>query len=74
MKKNKIVFGFNAKNGAICGFFAYLLVSAIHYLYYLFTGDALFPHGLVFWSGLLVFFVAEFVTNIMRINQNRINN
>lgn len=73
MKKNKIVFGFNAKNGAIFGFYAYLLVSAIYYFYYLFTGDALFPLGLVFLSGLLVFFVAEFVTSIMRINQKRLN-
>ncbi len=41
IKNNRIVFSLNAKNGAIFGFYADLLVSAIYYFYYLFTETVL---------------------------------
>lgn len=74
MKKNKIVFGFNAKNGAVFGFYTYLLLSAIDYFYYLFTGDVLFLPGLIYWSGLLVFFIVELIANILKTNRKGLDN
>jgi len=54
----------NAKKGMIVGFYTYLLVSAVNYLYYLFKESNLFSPIFIFLSGLLTFFLFELILNI----------
>ena len=54
----------NSKKGMIVGFYTYLLVSAVNYLYYLFKESNLFSPIFIFLSGLLTFFLFELILNI----------
>ena len=75
IKSPKKVFSFTAIKGAIFGFYAYLLASAVDYFYYLFTGSVLFLPGLIFWFGLLVFFTVELISNLTDIfDKNSLDN
>lgn len=42
---------FNSKKGMIFGFYAYLLVSAVNYFYYLFKESGLFSPTFIFGVG-----------------------
>ncbi|PID20230.1 hypothetical protein CSV61_15835 [Sporosarcina sp. P3] len=55
---------FNSRKGMIFGFYAYMLVSAVNYFYYLSTESILFSPSYIFWSGLLAFFLFEFILNL----------
>ena len=55
---------FNSKKGVIFGFYIYMLVSAVNYFYYLSTESGLFSPSFIFWSGLLAFFLFEFILNL----------
>lgn len=54
----------NSKKGMIVGFYTYLLVSAVNYLYYLFKESNLLSPIFIFLSGLLTFFLFELILNI----------
>ena len=54
---------FNSRKGMIFGFYAYMLVSAVNYFYYLSTESILFSPSYIFWGGLLAFFLFEFILN-----------
>ena len=53
----------NSKAGMIFGFYIYLIISAVNYLYYLFKESSLFSPVFIFWSGLLAFFIFELILN-----------
>lgn len=54
----------NSKRAAGAGFFAYMLVTAGNYFYYISMEQTLLSPALIFWSGLMVFFVYDIVLNI----------
>jgi len=53
----------NWKKGVFFGFYTYLLISAVNYLYYSITENVLFSPAFIFLSGLIVAFVFEFIFN-----------
>lgn len=55
---------FNSKKGMVFGFYTYMLVLAVNYFYYLSTESGLFSPSLIFWSGLLAFFLFELILNL----------
>ena len=55
---------FNSKKGISFGFYTYMLVLAVNYFYYLSTESGLFSPSFIFWSGLLAFFLFEFILNL----------
>ncbi|EGQ27946.1 hypothetical protein HMPREF9372_0054 [Sporosarcina newyorkensis 2681] len=63
-RKMSVKESFNSKKGMIFGFYAYLLVSAVNYFYYLFKESGLFSPTFIFWSGLLAFFLFELILNV----------
>ncbi|MFJ7935574.1 hypothetical protein [Sporosarcina sp. NPDC096371] len=54
----------NWEKGAILGFYTYMLLSAINYFYYISTNNGIFSPSNIFWSGLLVAFLYDFIVNL----------
>ena len=52
----------NWRKGAILGFYTYMLLLFINYVYSLFGNEPL-TSGIIFWTGLLVAFGYEFILN-----------
>ena len=53
----------NWRKGAILGFYTYMLLLLINYVYSLIVGSELLTSGIIFWTGLLVAFGYEFILN-----------
>lgn len=54
----------NWKKGAILGFYTYMLLLFINYIYSLSSGSEPFTSGVMFWTGLLIAFGYEFILNL----------
>lgn len=54
----------NWKKGAILGFFTYMLLLFINYIYFLISESEPFTSGLIFWTGLIIAFGYEFILNL----------
>lgn len=63
-KKMSEIESFNSRKGMIFGFYTYMLVSAVNFFYCLSTDSVLFSPSYIFWSGLLAFFLFEFILNL----------
>jgi hypothetical protein len=62
----------NGKKGAILGFYTYMLLLFINYIYFLINGIEPFTSVVIFWTGLLVAFGYEFILNLkskMKLNK-----
>ena len=62
----------NWKKGAILGFYTYMLLLFINYIYFLIYGIEPFTSVVIFWTGLLVAFGYEFILNLkskMKLNK-----
>ena len=54
----------NWKKGAILGFYIYMLLLFINYIYSLIYGTEPITSVVIFWTGLLVAFGYEFILNL----------
>ncbi|WP_449536393.1 hypothetical protein [Ferdinandcohnia sp. Marseille-Q9671] len=54
----------NWRRGAILGFYTYMLLLFINYISYLISGSEIFTSFVIFWIGLVLAFVYEFILNI----------
>ena len=54
----------NWRKGAILGFYTYMLLLFINYIYFLISGSEPFTSGVIFWTGLLIAFGYEFILNL----------
>lgn len=54
----------NWRKGAIIGFYTYMLLLIINYIYYLIFRIEPFTSVVIFWTGLLVAFGCEFILNL----------
>ncbi len=54
----------NWKKGAILGFYIYMLLLFINYIYSLIYGTEPITSIVIFWTGLLVAFGYEFILNL----------
>lgn len=55
----------NWRNGAILGFYTYMLLLFINYIYFLLFGSEPLTSFVIFWIGLLVAFGYEFFINLI---------
>ena len=53
----------NWSRGAILGFYTYILLLFVNYIYFLVSGEEPITSGVIFWAGLLVAFGYEFIIN-----------
>ena len=53
----------NWSKGAILGFYTYMLLLFINYIYFLVSGKEPITSGVIFWAGLLVAFGYEIIIN-----------
>ncbi|MCM3722923.1 hypothetical protein [Solibacillus isronensis] len=54
----------NWKNGAILGFYTYMLLLFINYIYDLIFETEPLTSGIIFWTGILIAFGYELVLNL----------
>lgn len=54
----------NWRKGAILGFYTYMLLLFINYIYFLISGIEPFTSVVIFWTGLLIAFGYEFILNL----------
>ncbi|ALC85558.1 hypothetical protein AM499_06790 [Bacillus sp. FJAT-22090] len=62
----------NLRKGVILGFYTYMLLLFINYIYSLIYGIEPFTSIVIFWTGLLVAFGYEFILNLksnMKLNK-----
>ena len=55
----------NWRKGAILGFYTYMLLLFINYIYFLIYGIEPIASHVIFWTGLLIAFGYEFILNLM---------
>lgn len=60
MSKRELI---NWKRGAILGFYTYMLLLFLNYIYFLIYGIEPFTSFVIFWAGLIIAFGYEFVLN-----------
>lgn len=54
----------NLRKGATLGFYSYMLLLFINYIYSLLSKSEPFTSGVIFWTGLLIAFGYEFIINL----------
>ncbi|ATP40491.1 hypothetical protein CSE16_10770 [Solibacillus sp. R5-41] len=54
----------NWRKGAILGFYTYMLLLFVNYIYFFIYRSEPFTSVLIFWTGLLVAFGYEFILNL----------
>lgn len=62
----------NWKNGAVLGFYTYMLLLFINYISYLLSGSEPLTSGVIFWTGILIAFGYEFLLNLK--SKNNVGN
>lgn len=71
-RKMSKIESFNARRGVILGFYTYMLLLFINYIYFPIYGIEPFASIVIFWTGLLVVFGYEFILNLkskMKLNK-----
>ena len=54
----------NWRKGAILGFYTYMLLLFINYIYFFISGIEPFTSVVIFWTGLLVAYGYKFILNL----------
>lgn len=54
----------NWRKGAILGFYTYMLLLFINYIYFLISGSEPFTSVVIFWTGILIAFGYDFILNL----------
>ncbi|KQL34414.1 hypothetical protein [Psychrobacillus sp. FJAT-21963] len=71
-RKMSKIESFNSRKGVILGFYTYMLLLFLNYIYSLIYGDEPFTSIVIFWTGLLVAFGYELILNLkskMKLNK-----
>ncbi|MFB5089603.1 hypothetical protein PGC35_20875 [Psychrobacillus sp. PGGUH221] len=63
-RKMSKIESFNARKGLILGFYTYMLLLFLNYIYSLIYGNEPITSIVIFWTGLLVAFGYELILNL----------